>query len=176
MFDTMTLTKVIGAVCGSLLIFLLGGWAAEAIYHVGGSGDHGDGEHAQAYSIDTGEEEGGEEMAEEEGPDFQTVFASASADDGESLFRACSACHKLDGSNGVGPYLNGVVNREIAAVDGYSYSDALAGKEGGWEPEALSAFLEAPTDWAPGTKMSYRGMSDIEDRANLIAYLQSTGS
>ena len=52
MFDTMTLTKVVGGLCGSLLIFLLGKWAAETIYHTGGG--HGDDHHA-AYVIDTGE-------------------------------------------------------------------------------------------------------------------------
>ena len=47
MFDTMTLTKGVGALCGTLLVFLLGGWAAELIYH--GAGGHD--EHQQAYVI-----------------------------------------------------------------------------------------------------------------------------
>ena len=43
MFDTMTLTKITGAFCGALLIYLLGGWAAETIYHMGGGhGGHGE--------------------------------------------------------------------------------------------------------------------------------------
>ena len=50
MFDTMTSTKIIGALCGTLLIFLLGNWAAETIYHVGSDG-HGD-DHAMAYPIE----------------------------------------------------------------------------------------------------------------------------
>ena len=54
MFDTMTLTKVVGGLCGTLLVFLLGGWAADIIYSGGG----GHGEVAQAYSIPV--EEGGE--------------------------------------------------------------------------------------------------------------------
>ncbi|MBV0913215.1 c-type cytochrome [Anianabacter salinae] len=175
MFDTMTMTKVIGAVCGSLLVFLLGAWAAEAIYHVGAEG-HGE-EHAQAYSIDTGEEEGGEDTAEADaGPSFDEVFQTASADDGESLFRACQACHKLDGTDGVGPHLDGVVGRDVASIDGFNYSGALVEVADVWSPENLNGFLENPREWAPGTAMSYRGMDDVEDRANLIAFLQSTGS
>ena len=49
MFDTMTMTKAVGGFCGTFLVFLLGGWAAEEIYHSGGGG-HGD-HHEQAYVI-----------------------------------------------------------------------------------------------------------------------------
>lgn len=65
------------------------------------------------------------------------------------------------------------MNREIAAVDGFSYSDALTGLEGAWDGEALNAFLTSPKDYAPGTKMSFAGLRKIEDRANLVAYLSS---
>ena len=64
---------------------------------------------------------------------------------GERVFGKCKACHKLDGTNGTGPHLNGVVGREIAAVDGFAYSDALAGMSGDqWTPENLNGFLENP--------------------------------
>ena len=65
MFDTMTFTKILGGFCGALLVFLLGGWAAESLYHTGGG--HGDG-HEPANVIDTGEDEGGEEAVEEGRP------------------------------------------------------------------------------------------------------------
>lgn len=167
MFDTMTMTKVLGAVCGTLLVFLLGGWVAEEIYHSGGHGDH-----EQAYVIPV---EGGEIEEEiDEGPPFADVFALASAADGEGLWRACSACHALEqGTNGVGPYLYGVVGRDVAAVDGYNYSGNLIAVNDVWTAEELNAFLESPKAYAPGTAMSYNGMRKIEDRANLIAYLDS---
>lgn len=80
--------------------------------------------------------------------------------------------HALNaGQNGVGPYLLGVVGRDVASADGFSYSDALTGIEGNWTPEMLSGFIENPRSYAEGTAMSYAGMSDVEDRANLIAYL-----
>jgi cytochrome c len=63
------------------------------------------------------------------------------------------------------------VGRDIAAADGFSYSDALASLDQAWTPENLSGFLENPRGWAPGTAMAYNGMGDVEDRANLIAYL-----
>lgn len=164
--DTMTFTKVMGSVCGALLILLMGQWAAEALYSVGG---HGKDDHAQAYVIDTGEDEDPEEEVVEVA--FADVYANASADDGESVWRQCRACHQLEpGANATGPYLHGVVGREIGSVDSYGgYSGNLP--EGEWTPENLNGFLEAPREWAPGTSMGYAGLRDVEDRANLIAYL-----
>lgn len=169
MFDTMIMTKVLGAVCGTLLIFLLGSWVAEEIYHAGGHGDH-----EQAYVIPV---EGGDAIDEviDDGPPFADVFALASAADGEGLWRACSACHALEqGVNGVGPYLYGVVGRDVGVAEGYTqYSGALNEVVDVWTPEQLNAFLVGPKAYAPGTSMGYNGMRKIEDRANLIAYLDS---
>ena len=171
MFDTMTGVKIVGGFCGALLVFLLGGWVAESIYHVGG---HGEGEQAYLIPVDDGD--ASEEATEGEEPPFEEVFAAADAGAGERVFRQCSSCHRLDGSNATGPHLDGVVGRQIATVSDYAYSDALAGHGGDWTPENLSAFLAGPSDWAPGTKMTYNGLASIEDRANLIAYLETAGS
>ncbi|MFN3722016.1 MAG: c-type cytochrome [Paracoccaceae bacterium] len=171
MFDTMTMTKVLGAVCGSLLVFLLGAWAASGLYTTGGG--HGEG-HQQAYVIDTGASEA-PVTAEAEAPDFETIFASADAGAGESVFAKCRACHKLDGTDGVGPHLNGVVDKAKAASEGYAYSDTLKGMAGDtWTPENLYAFLQNPRGYAPGTKMAFAGLPRSEERANLIAYLATT--
>jgi cytochrome c len=176
MFDTMTMTKAVGSICGSLLVFLLLGTAGNALFTVGGA-HHGGGEGeeiAQAYSIDTGEAEAPAEGAEE-GPDFATLLASADAAAGENVFKKCASCHKLDGSDGVGPHLNGVVGRNHAAVAGFAYSEAnLALAAEPWTPEALNGFIENPKKYMPGTKMAFAGLPKAEDRANLIAYLATT--
>lgn len=169
MFDTMTMTKVTGALCGSLLVYLLGGWAAETLYHTKAEG-HGGEEVAQAYVIDTGASE--EAAPAEAGPDFATLYASADAAAGEKVFAKCKACHKLDGTDGTGPHLNGIVDRAKAAVGGYAYSEALVAMASeAWTPENLDGFLLSPKNYAPGTKMSFAGLPKAEDRANLIAYL-----
>jgi cytochrome c len=175
MFDTMTMTKAVGAVCGSLLVFLLLGWAGNSLFTVGVAHHGGEGEeHAQAYAIDTGEAEAPAEGATE-GPDFATLLASADPAAGEAVFKKCASCHKLDGADGVGPHLNGVVGRLHAAVAGFAYSEAnvaLAAEP--WTPEALNGFIENPKKYMPGTKMSFAGLPKAEDRANLIAYLATT--
>lgn len=170
MLDTMTMTKIVGAFCGAFLIFLLGNFFAEFIYHEAES--HG-GEHSQAYTIavESGESEGGE--AEAEVP-FEEVFAAADPAAGEGLFRQCQACHSIEpGKNGTGPTLYGVVGREVDAVDGYSYSGALEQVADVWTPEHLNGFIANPKAYAPGTKMTYKGLAGAEDRANLIAWLDT---
>lgn len=166
MFDTMTMTKTVGAICGTLLVFLLGAWLAEEIYHAGSHGDE------QAYIIEVAEVESDTAEAAEVVP-FDVIYAAASAEDGEGLWRACRSCHALEpGVNGVGPYLHGVVGRPVQSAEGYSaYSGALAEVVDVWSPENLNGFLEDPSGWAPGTSMGYNGMRSAEDRANLIAYL-----
>ncbi|WP_111402672.1 MULTISPECIES: c-type cytochrome [Meridianimarinicoccus] len=166
MLDTMTLTKVVGAFCGALLVYLLGGWVGEALYH----GGHG--AHEQAYVIDTGSDEGGEEAVEEE-VNMVELVAAADAGAGERVFRACAACHKIDEpANGVGPHLDGVMGREIASIGDFNYSGALPAGEV-WNIDRMSAWIENPSGFAEGTSMNYRGLSDNEDRADLIAYLVS---
>lgn len=169
MFDTMTMTKVIGGLCSTLLIFLLGAWLAEEIYHAGGHGGE------QAYVIEVEDAEDQPEEAAEEVP-FSVIFASASAEDGEGLWRGCRSCHALEpGQHGTGPALYGVVNRPVQYYDDFNYSGALIEAAEVWTPEELNAFIENPRGYAPGTAMSYNGMRDVEDRANLIAYLATIG-
>ncbi|MGL6210137.1 MAG: c-type cytochrome [Paracoccaceae bacterium] len=171
MFDTMTLTKVTGALCGSLLVYLLGAWAAESIYAVGHKG-HGDEEHAQAYSIEVAEAAPAEGATEEVAVPIEELMAAADPAAGEKVFGKCKACHKIDGTDGTGPHLNGIVNKAKGASAGFGYSEALlAVASESWTPENLYAFLENPKGYMPGTKMAFAGLSKSTDRANVIAYL-----
>ncbi|GGL69560.1 c-type cytochrome [Wenxinia marina] len=171
MIDTMTGTKIVGGFCGTFLVFLLGGWVAETIYHP--AEDHGEGEHAQAYVIPV-EESAPAEAEPAEEVNVEELFAAASASDGENLWRNCRTCHSIEpGDNGTGPTLYGVVGRPIDAVDGFNYTGALEQVGEEWSRENLFHFLENPRGVAPGTAMSYAGMRDPQDRADLIAWLDS---
>lgn len=172
MFDTMTMTKAVGAVCGALLLFLLAGWAASGLYAMGHGGGHGE-EVAQAYVIEVAAADAPAEGATA-GPDFVTLLAAADAAAGEAVFKKCGSCHKLDGKDGVGPHLNGVVGRGKGAIAGFAYSEAmLAQTSGSWTPDDLNGFLENPKQYMPGTKMAFAGLPKPEDRANVVAYLTS---
>lgn len=178
MFNTMTVTKASAALIGSLLAFLLLFWAGNSLFHVGpAEGGHaGEGEEiAQAYTIPV-EFTGGGAAEEEEQIDFAALMASADAAKGERVFGKCKACHKLDGADGTGPHLNGVVGREVASVAGFNYDDAMrehAAVAPIWTPEALQEFLADPKGVVPGTKMSFAGLPKPQDRADLVAYLQA---
>ncbi len=170
MFDTMVITKIVGALCATLLFFLVGKWVADTIYLPGHSAEHA---HA-VYPLPVEDEDHATEEVEEEAVDVAALYAEADAAAGEALWRNCRACHALEaGRNGTGPYLHGVVGREIDAVADFGYSGALLALGDTWTVEALNAFLEDPRGTAPGTRMSYSGMRNIGDRMNLIAYIEA---
>lgn len=180
MFDTMTMTKVVGGFCGTLLVFLLGGWVAETIYAApeahASEGEEGEVHQAYVIPVEDGGEGGGEAQGspEELAAEFEAVFASADAAAGEGEFRPCASCHSLEpGDNRTGPTLAGVVGRPVDAVEGFDYSGALEEVAEVWDPQHLNLFLTDPQGYAPGTKMNFRGIRDVEDRANLIAYLST---
>jgi len=171
--DFHALNKIIGAALGALLVFLLLGFASELVFKAGGHGD----DHVLAFALDTGEDDTATAEAEESAPvSLATLVAEADTDAGAKIWNQCRACHKIEaGANGVGPHLWNIVGREIASVDGFSYSDALSAKDGVWDLETLSAWLKNPSDWAPGTTMGYAGLADPADRVNLIAYMNAEG-
>jgi cytochrome c len=97
---------------------------------------------------------------------------------GEKVFRKCAACHSVEAGakSKVGPNLHDVVGRKTGTLEGFKFSDAMekAGEEGHvWTPEELSIFIENPKKAMPGTKMTFVGLKKPEDRADVIAYLQS---
>lgn len=110
------------------------------------------------------------------GAAVEAAAAGGDAAAGERVFRQCSACHQV-GPNArtlLGPPLNGVVGAPLAHVEHYDYSDPfLAQAEEGriWDVDFLSAYLAAPMETVPGTKMVYPGLRDDADIANVIAYL-----
>lgn len=178
MFNTMTVTKAAGALIGSLLFLLLASWGASSLYDIG-PGEHvAEGEEVpQAYHVAVAEAatDAGAGDAQPE-VDFAALMAAADPAAGEKVFGKCKSCHKVDGNNATGPHLNGVVGRAVASAEGFGYSDAMkahAGEVPTWEPDPLQAFLNDPKGVVPGTKMTFAGLKKAEDRANIIAYLQS---
>lgn len=94
---------------------------------------------------------------------------------GEKVFALCRSCHVLEeGVNRVGPSLYNIVGRPSGSVEGYSYSDANKSSGVTWTTDVLFEYLEDPKGFMPGTKMAFPGVKDAQDRANLVAYLEST--
>ncbi|WP_425099702.1 c-type cytochrome [Tropicibacter sp. S64] len=94
---------------------------------------------------------------------------------GEKVFKKCKACHQVGegAQNRTGPQLNGVVGRDIGSVDGFNYSNTMAGMDGAWDSEALHAFLANPKGYVKGTKMSFAGLRKDDELDAVVEYLKS---
>ena len=105
------------------------------------------------------------------------MIATAKASDGETLGKACAACHSFGQGEPakVGPNLWGVVGRKRASMPGFSYSDAMTAMGKSWTYEDLNRFLWSPKKFVVGTKMGFAGFKKAEDRAAVIAWLRTLG-
>ncbi|WP_417310607.1 c-type cytochrome [Devosia sp.] len=169
--DSFELNKIMGAILGTLLFVMGVGFLAEAIYHP--IEDRGPGYYLP-------EPEAGAVAEVEAAPvvPLPVLLASANAEQGASAARKCTSCHNFEqgAGNKQGPELWGVVGRVIGSHEGFAYSDVLLEHQAAgdvWSYENLDHFLLAPKDFAPGTKMNFAGVKNDEERANILAYLQT---
>jgi cytochrome c len=118
-----------------------------------------------------------EEGEEDDGPALATLLASADLAAGEQVFAKCSACHTVTpgGATGIGPNVHAIMGAPIAAGS-FAYSSDLSAVGGNWTWEQMDAWLASPRKFAAGTKMSFAGLGKPEDRANLMAWLNTQGS
>ncbi|WP_375397525.1 c-type cytochrome [uncultured Sphingomonas sp.] len=155
---------------------LAGCGAALGLTIVGGMIYDGEKPAKEGYPVEAAEE-GGDTAAAE--VPIATLLGAADPAKGADVFKKCAACHTVDqgGANGIGPNLYGTVGEAIAqGKAGFAFSDALKAKSGKWDFDSLSAWLTSPRKYAPGTKMTFAGLSSAQDRANVIVYLNSQGS
>ena len=110
---------------------------------------------------------------------IETLLASADVAKGEATFKKCASCHTATqgGVNGIGPNLYGIVGDSIAeGRGGFAFSDDLKSKGGKWDFTSLNHWLQSPKSMAAGTKMTFAGLDDGQERANVIAWLNTQGS
>lgn len=122
--------------------------------------------------------EGGDVGAAAEVP-IAGLLPAADAAKGADVFKKCGACHTINsgGANGIGPNLYGIVgDTEAEGRGGFAFSDALKSHGGKWTFDELNAWLTSPRKYAPGTKMTFAGLSDPKQRADVILYLNQQGS
>ncbi|MGZ2412680.1 cytochrome c [Sphingomonas sp. F9_3S_D5_B_2] len=138
---------------------------------VAGEAFHSERPETMGYPIAGVEEEGAGGAAAEE--PIEAYLAKADAAKGADVFKKCGACHNADkgGANQLGPNLWGVLGEPIGQGKGFAFSDALAKKGGNWSWDSLGQWLKSPKAFAPGTKMTFAGLSNPQDRANVIAFL-----
>ena len=100
--------------------------------------------------------------------------AAAEPIGGAELFlKNCQTCHSLtdDGVRRAGPHLDQVFGRQVGALEGFPYSEALKDAGFAWDAERLDGWLTNPQAYLPGTYMLYR-QDDPAVRQEIISYLQ----
>ena len=170
--DSFEWNKIFMSVLGIAFMVMSLNFLSDSLFH-------SEAPEQPGYAIEVAENTGSE-PAEEKGPAFDPIsglLASADIGAGENTFKKCAACHSNEagGANKVGPGLYGIVGRDIASVDGFSYSSALKayGEGKTWGYEELNGFLWKPKTYVKGTSMGFAGIKKAEDRAEIIAYLRS---
>jgi cytochrome c len=100
---------------------------------------------------------------------------AADPEAGARVFKSqCSACHVVDvGKNKIGPSLFGIVGRISGKVEGFKYSTANKNAALTWDEATLNKYLTTPREVVPGTIMTYAGLKNETQRADLIAYLST---
>ena len=157
---------------------LAGGIAALGLSILSGEYFHAERPEKMGFPIE-GVEVEGEGGGAAAGPPIASLLPAADPAKGAEVFKKCPACHTVNqgGANGIGPNLYGTMGEEIGAgKGGFAFSDALKGVGGKWDFDKMNAWLTSPRKFAPGTKMTFAGLSNPEDRANLMIYLNQQGS
>ena len=153
---------------------LAGGIAALGLSILSGEYFKAERPEKMGYVVEGVEEEGDAGGAAVADKPIAFYLASADPAKGADVFKKCAACHNAEkgGPNALGPNLWGVLGEGVGTgAHGFAFSDALKSKGGTWDWDSLSAWLKSPKAFAPGTKMTFAGLSKPEDRANIIAYL-----
>jgi cytochrome c len=167
--NSFELNKILGAILGTCLIVLALNIGAGAIFAPEKPAKPG-------YAIAVKTEGGGKPAPKAPEVPLPTLLAKASLDKGKSTARQCQACHTFEkgGPNRVGPNLWGIVGDERGKDrGGFNFSQAMKTKGGKWTFEELNKFLEGPREYIPGTAMTFAGIKNDQQRADVIAYLRT---
>ncbi len=168
--DSMEINKAVAAFLMAGIAFMGAGLISDALVHPKQLKE-------TAIKVDLPNEQTAAAAPAEAEPPVAVLLASADVGRGEAGVKSlgCVACHSFNegGKAGVGPNLYGVVGAPHGHMEGYAYSAVLKAKEGPWTYAELNEWLKKPSAYAPGTKMSYAGISDPKKRADVIDYLHT---
>jgi cytochrome c len=170
--SSFELNKIIASVLTAMIIAMVTGIVAQSIVHPAKL-------EKPAY-LPPGAEGASAPAEAAAAPEKPQPIDMSKADPkkGEQIAKVCLQCHTFNKGepNKIGPNLFGVVgdNENIASVPGYTFSSALsADKDKKWDPDELNQWLWKPQTFAKGTKMTFAGLPKEQDRADVIAYLQT---
>lgn len=169
--NSFELNKILGALLGAVFIVFSVSLISDTIFYSPTPATPG-------YVIEVPEQEVADDAPVEEGPNVLALIADGDVAAGEAAFRRCASCHTAEqgGANRVGPNLWNTVMQPITHAADFNYSAAMrefAAQEEIWTYEHLAGFIENPRGYVPGTTMAFAGIRDVQEKANLIAYLRT---
>ncbi|MGE3622495.1 MAG: cytochrome c family protein [Bdellovibrionales bacterium] len=164
--------KILAAVLVAMLIAMLAGFVAHKVV----SPEKLEKNVFVVEGAASGAAEGGTAAEAPKGPPpIGPLLEKASAEAGQKYARVCSTCHSVKQGDPamIGPNLWAVAGAAHAHMADYAYSDAMKNSKGSWTDEELNEFLYNPRKHIPGTKMTFAGIKNDQDRANVIAWLKT---
>jgi cytochrome c len=166
--DSFELNKVMGAILGTCLVLLSLNITAGALFSPPKPAKPGYNIEVREHAAEQGK------PAEPEVP-IATLFATSDVKRGENSAKKCIACHTFQkgGPNLVGPNLWGIVNRPKHAIANFNYTTPMRSQTGNWTVDELNVYLTNPKAMVPGTAMNFPGIPKAQERADVIAYLNS---
>lgn len=173
----LEINKIAAAILLAGLIGMVAGKASEFLYYGGPKHAGGEHEEKRGYKVEVTEETTTGAAAPTGPADISALYASADIEAGKSYFgKKCTTCHTIEkgAANGVGPNLYGIMGMPVAHHAGFGYSEGLKKHAGDtWSFDNMNHWQWNPRKFAPGTIMAYAGNPKDQERANLIAYLNS---
>ena len=171
--DSFEFNKIVAALLIALLVAFIANLVGEDLVHT-------DPLKKNVFIVEGVEEaaSGPASPQEEKIEPITPLLAKASAADGEKLAnKLCGQCHTFKSGEGhkTGPNLFGIASASFAHAADYAYSSVFKEKQGKetWDAEKLNVYLQKPRAWMKGTRMAFAGIKKAEDRANVIAFLES---
>ena len=164
--DSFEINKILTAVLVVFLVIFGIGKISDIVFHV-------EKPNTSAYKVEVSTASSTQDSNTVQLVDIAALLAMGNLDDGNKVWKKCAACHsiKKGGKNKIGPALYNVLGRNVAALDNYKYSKALAAYGKSWTFEEMNGFLTKPQAYIKGTKMAFAGLKKEKERASIILFM-----